>query len=86
VGRHEKDSPLSDDFLDAVRPLAIVASNSQHPPGQRLPERQASYWRSRGIHVIDQGDTGAVTLKPDPAGGLTVKGFVDGSKLRLIRR
>jgi competence protein ComEC len=86
AGRHSRDSSLGDDFLDAVGPQAIIASNAPFPLEERLPPRQADYWRSRGIQVVDQRRTGAATLRMDAGGGLVIEGFVDGSTLRLTRR
>jgi len=82
-GRHRADANLGDEFLDAVNPRAIIASNAAHPPEERLPESQAAYWRSRGIHLVDQGKTGGVTVKVERGGAMAIRGFVDGSELRL---
>jgi len=86
AGRHSREASLGDDFLEAVKPRAIIASNAPFPPEERLPPRQAGYWRSRGIHVLDQRQTGAVTLRVDGSGAMVVEGFVDGSTLRLTPR
>jgi hypothetical protein len=46
----------------------------------------AAYWRSRGIHVFHQGETGGVTLRVDGTGNLRIEGFVDRSQLTLKPR
>lgn len=86
AGRHRRSLTLGDDFLDAVNPQVIVASNSAFPVEERLPGRQADYWRKRGISVVDQRETGGVTMRVTSEGVLEVSGFVDGSVLRINPR
>jgi ComEC/Rec2-related protein len=86
AGRHRTDFSLSDRFLDAVRPQAIIASNSSHPPEEVLPPASVAYWKSRGIQVIDQARSGGVTLRVDEHGSLCIEGFLDDSKLLLMAR
>jgi ComEC/Rec2-related protein len=76
AGRHRTDVTLCDRFLDAVRPRAIIASNSPYPDGEILPPGTIDYWKSRGIQVIDQGVSGGVTLRVDEVGGLCIEGFL----------
>ncbi len=83
AGRHCRDFVLCDRFLDAVSPRAIIASNSPFPQEERLPQRQADYWKSLGIHVLDLSRTGGVTVRITGDGGLAIDGFMDGSSLRL---
>jgi ComEC/Rec2-related protein len=85
-GRHRADSSLGDQFLDAVNPRAIIASNSQFPREEHLDLRQAGYWKSRGIHVLNQRDTGGVTIRvEEETGDLLLEGFVDRSVVRLAK-
>ncbi len=83
AGRHQTDSSLCDAFLDAVHPRAIVASNCDFPARERLEPGLTDYWRSRGIRVCDQRQTGAVTIHVDAAGNLRLAGFVDDSEIVL---
>ncbi len=76
AGRHRTDITLCDDFLDAVNPQAIIASNKSYPEGEAVPPGAIAYWKSRGIHVIDQAESGAVTLRVDEAGNLRIEGFL----------
>lgn len=76
AGRHRTDITLCDDFLDAVNPRAIIASNKSYPEGEAVPPGAIAYWKSRGIHVIDQAESGAVTLRVDEAGNLRIEGFL----------
>ena len=83
AGRHRSDLSLGDAFLEAVSPQAIVASNPQYPIEERRRPATLDYWRSRGIKVVDQAQSGGVTLKMDEAGRLRIEGFLDGNTLVL---
>lgn len=84
AGRHRSDASLGDAFLDAVNPQAIVASHSAFPPSEQLKPETVAYWRSRGIQVIHQGETGGVTVRVDEAGNLRLEGFADRS-VRILK-
>ncbi len=86
AGRHRTDLSLGDEFIKAVAPRAIVASNSPHPPEEKLDPGKVSWWQKSGIEVLDQRATGGVTITPEEDGSLLLKGFVDGRTLRLNRR
>ncbi|MEO5712861.1 MAG: ComEC/Rec2 family competence protein [Luteolibacter sp.] len=86
AGHHRGDLTLTDRFLDAVHPQAILASNSPFPVTERLDPHRVSYWRSRGIQVIDQAKSGGVTLTIDESGSLHLDGFADKSSLILHPR
>ena len=86
AGKHEGGAALGDQFLDAVHPQAIVASHSDFPVTEKLDPQTVDYWRSRGIQVIHQGESGGVTVRVDRAGNLRLEGFVDQSVMILKRR
>jgi competence protein ComEC len=86
AGRHRTDTSLSDPFLDAVHPQAIIASHSEFPPAEKLAPLTLSYWESRSIQVISQALTGGVTLRIDPTGKLRIEGFADHSLILLSPR
>jgi len=86
AGHHRGDLALTDRFLDAVAPKAILASNSPFPIAEQLDPRRVSYWRSRGIQVIDQAKSGGVTLTINESGALHLEGFADKSRLILQPR
>lgn len=86
AGRHRTDLTLCDAFLDAVDPRAIIASNKTYPEGEAVPPGAIAYWKSRGIHVIDQAETGAVTLRVDEAGNLNIGGFLNSQPVNLKPR
>jgi len=82
-GQHASDLNLGDDFLDAVRPRVIIASNVEFPAEQRLDPERVDYWRSIGIEVVNQMESGAAILSLDRDGSLWIRGFVDGSGIKL---
>jgi ComEC/Rec2-related protein len=86
AGRHRTDVSLTDPFLEAVNPQVIIASHADFPISEKLPTASVSYWKSRGIQVMHQGETGAVTLRIDESGDLRIEGFVDKSLIVLKRR
>jgi len=86
AGHHRTDLSLGDEFIQAVAPRAIVASNSPFPLEERLDPRKVSWWEKSGIQVLDQRATGGVTIRPEKDGSLVLKGFVDGRELRLSPR
>lgn len=86
AGRHRSDASLGDVFLDAVNPQAIVASHSAFPVSEQLNPQTVKYWRSRGIQVIHQGESGGVTVRVDAAGNLRLEGFADQSVMILKPR
>ncbi len=83
AGRNRSDLSLSDLFLDAVRPQVIIASHSDFPISEKLKPENVAYWRSRGIQVMHQGETGGVSVYIDAAGALRLEGFVDHSQITL---
>ncbi len=86
AGRHRTDLSLTDPFLDAVDPQVIVASHADFPITEKRDPSTVSYWKSRGIQVMHQGETGAVTLRLDESGNLRLEGFVDKSVINLKPR
>jgi competence protein ComEC len=84
AGRHTRDLALGDEFLDAVKPQVIVASHADFPIEERLSSRQVEYWKSRGIQVMNQKQTGGVTIRV-VGETLRLEGFVDGTVVELGR-
>lgn len=85
AGRHRSDLSLGDPFLNAVKPQAIIASNRPYPPTEQLPPKTTEYWKSRGIAVFDQAQTGGVTVWIDDEGNLRITGFL-GQEAVLKKR
>ncbi|MCU0777134.1 MAG: ComEC/Rec2 family competence protein [Akkermansiaceae bacterium] len=86
AGRHRSDLSLCDRFLDAVNPLAIIASNSPYPEGEAILPATIAYWKSRGIRVIDQRESGGVTLRVNEDGKLHIEGFLTDTPVILSPR
>ncbi len=62
-GQHYSGASGSAEFLEAVRPQLIVASSIDFPARERIPDDWAEMVRARGIQLLRQDETGAVTLK-----------------------
>ena len=62
-GQHYSGVSGSAEFLDAVRPQLIVASSIDFPARERIPDDWAEMVRARGIQLLRQDETGAVTLE-----------------------
>ena len=86
AGKHEGGAALCDRFLDAVHPQAIVASHSDFPVAEKLDPKTVNYWRSRGIRVVHQGESGGVTITHGAGGTLILQGFADHSQIVLQPR
>lgn len=86
AGKHRWDATLTDPFLDAVNPRVIIASHAPFPASEVRTPQTVKYWRSRGIRVFHQGQTGGVTLRVGESNELTIEGFMDGSRLLLKSR
>ena len=86
AGKHLRDLSLCEPFVEAVGARVMVLSNPPFPPEQRRKPAEIAYWRSQGIHVFDQADTGAVSFQMDGEGRLRVEEFVTGNTVRFSRR
>lgn len=62
-GQHHSGNSGSAEFLERVRPAAIVASSLDFPESERLKEDWAAGVTARGIKLFRQDETGAVTLR-----------------------
>ena len=62
-GQHYSGASGSAEFLDAVRPKLIVASSVDFPARERIPDDWAEMVQVRGIQLLRQDETGAVTLE-----------------------
>jgi competence protein ComEC len=86
AGCHRTDLSLCDAFLDAVHPQAIIASNARFPLSERRDPATLAYWKSRGIQVVDQAESGGVALRVDDSGNLCIGGFLSKSPVILNAR
>ncbi len=63
TGRHISGQPGRADFLDAVRPRAIITSAAEFPTSEQVPEAWETAILQRGIPFFRQDETGAVTVQ-----------------------
>lgn len=84
AGRNRRDRSLGPDFLDAVRPRAVVATHADFPEQERIPGELIADLQRRGVPLFHQGQTGAVTLCFRPE-ALEIKGFINAQTLRIPR-
>lgn len=61
--QHGSDVTMLPEFLNATQPRVIISSNNTFPEGQKLPARIRNECIARKISLIDQAETGAVTLR-----------------------
>ena len=76
AGRHRDDITLCDRFVERVNPRVIITSNAVHPEGEAVPADTIAYWKSRGIRVVDQRESGGVILRVNKDGSLHIAGFL----------
>ena len=79
---HRDGLSLGDDFLAAVRPRVMILGRADDPELRQLRSGRIDHWRQAGMIVYDQGESGAVSLRPT-ADGLSIEGFVDGRRILL---
>lgn len=80
AGFHESDLSLTDEFIAAVAPQAIVIPR---PPGSVVDlyrTAQIVRWRKAGLTIIDQLRTGGLTVTIAGNGDLLFNGYLDESK------
>ena len=86
AGLHESDLSLTKPFIAAVKPQAIVIPRPAGCEMDRHRGFQETAWRKAGIRIIDQTDTGGLTVTVAEDGGLLFRGFFDGSETRVPLR
>ncbi|MEZ0387879.1 MAG: ComEC/Rec2 family competence protein [Verrucomicrobium sp.] len=64
--RHASDAAFQTEFIMAVEPRAVIASNQSFPAGQELPLEVTEICARLGIRLFDQAKTGAVKLAAWP--------------------
>jgi competence protein ComEC len=62
-GQHYSGESGSAAFLDQVRPQLVIASSVDFPARERISDNWARMVRERGITLLRQDETGAVTLQ-----------------------
>lgn len=62
MGRHGDDFTGRLEFIEAVSPKAIISSHWHYPEHERIPDKWKKDIQRRGITLLDQKNTGAVTI------------------------
>jgi competence protein ComEC len=62
-GQHHSGISGTNEFLDQVRPAAIIATSRDFPENERIKPEWAERLAQRGIRLIRQDETGAVQLR-----------------------
>jgi ComEC/Rec2-related protein len=86
AGLHEDDLSLTDAFVAAVKPQAIIVASTAGSELDGLRELQKKSWGEKEIRVIDQMRTGGLTVTVSPSGELVIQGYADGSETVIRRR
>ena len=85
MGRHESDFTAATEFVGAVAPKVIIASEDHYPVEERIP----AWWREemakRGVDVWGQEETGAVMLEIEE-GELILQSFLVPDRKRVLRK
>lgn len=61
-GQNRASESCSADFLDAVKPEMIVATSREFPENERIKNEWLKLLQMRGIRLLRQDETGAVTI------------------------
>ena len=84
-GQHGSDVSGLEEFLLAVRPQAIVASNRSFPATQQISSAWREMLQKHQITLFDQQQSGAVEILAGPT-SLKMKAYVNGQSLTLSKR
>lgn len=76
-GRHGSDFSGLPEFVNAVKPAALIYTNCRFPEGERAPDSWRDRMAAKGIMIFDQAKTGGVTVSIDDR-GIRVRGFLGG--------
>ena len=84
-GQHGSDVSGLEEFLLAVRPQAIVASNRSFPATEQIPAAWQKMLQKHQIILFDQQQSGAVEILAG-SNSLEMKAYVNGQSLTLSKR
>ena len=85
AGLHETDFSLTPEFIEAVAPSIIVTGRPAGSVRDHEREGQREGWLAQGIRLLDQNQTGGLTVTPEGDDELIFSGYVDGSETILKR-
>ena len=86
AGMHESDFSLTDPFLAAVEPQAIILPRLPGSEMDLYRIAQREKWLKEPFKVIDREETGGLTLTIAEDDDLVIAGFLDASEIRLEPR
>ncbi len=61
--QHAKDTSLTPEFLNRAHPRLLITASNTFPESQKLPQRIRDACATRMITLLDQANTGAITLR-----------------------
>ena len=83
-GRHGDDFSGLPEFLNAVRPQAVVFTNADFPVTESVPDDWKQMLVRKNIRSFDQARSGAVIIRIEKE-TTTVRGYCDGTELEVRR-
>lgn len=86
AGFHESDLSLTDPFLAAVNPQAMIIPRLPGSQTDIYRVSQRKRWLQGPFKIIDKQETGGLTLTINEGGDMQIAGFLDGSETRLKAR
>ena len=84
-GRHRSDYSGLPEFLNAATPQVVIATNFSFPVEEQIPSSWEEMLFSRGIRLLDQSKTGAVSLRLS-SDRLSVSCYLTGESFEMERR
>ncbi len=84
--RHAADLSATPEFLQAVAPKLIVASGTDFPPQETIPEAWAEAVEASGIRLLRQDQSGAVRVTVQADGSWEASPFMEGSTFQSRAR
>ncbi|MES2709757.1 MAG: ComEC/Rec2 family competence protein [Verrucomicrobiota bacterium] len=76
-GRHGSDFSGLPEFVNAVKPGALIYTNCRFPEAERAPDSWRDRLAAKGIVMLDQARAGGVTVSMDE-GGIRVRSYLGG--------
>jgi competence protein ComEC len=83
-GLHSSDYSGLPEFLNAVRPRAVIFTNTNFPEDEHVSDEWRGMAAGKGAQLFDQSRTGAVIIRIE-RGHTVVRGWYDGTELEWER-
>ena len=84
-GQHGSDLSGLEEFLLAVDPQAIIASNRSFPATEQITPAWRNMLRKQGVVLFDQQQSGCVEILAGPD-SIKLKGYLNDQLLTLSKR